>query len=178
MRGHHDDIWCGAEDQLISGGFRSPLATVRTWPIDNAQEAANQVTPSGADQLYHGLCVFARKSTSTTSPLEDVFPGTWRTSGPFEAAPLRVARRPRSVPQKAENHLLPGIGIHELVFDVPYFRVVNAAFCLPRSSLSSRATAPGIAGVQRLICTGCGAETNRRTRHDGAAAMITQVTTL
>src|ERR1700730_15214249 len=51
MRGHHD-IWCGAEDQLISGGFRSPLATVRTWPIDNAQEAANQVTPSGADQLY------------------------------------------------------------------------------------------------------------------------------
>ena len=172
-------IWCGAEDQLISGGFRSPLATVRTWPIDNAQEAANQVTPSGADQLYQsgyvslpGSRLLPHRRWRTSSPAH------WRTSGPFEAAPLRVARRPRSVPQKAENHLLPGIGIHELVFDVPYFRVVNAAFCLPRSSLSSRATAPGIAGVQRLICTGCGAETNRRTRHDGAAAMITQVTTL
>jgi len=29
----------------------------------------------------------------------------------------------------AENNLLPGIGIHELVFGVPHFRVVNAAFC-------------------------------------------------
>ena len=29
----------------------------------------------------------------------------------------------------AENDLLPGIGIHELVFGVPYFRIVNAAFC-------------------------------------------------
>jgi hypothetical protein len=29
----------------------------------------------------------------------------------------------------AENQLLPGIGIHELVFGVPYFRIVNAAFC-------------------------------------------------
>ncbi len=29
----------------------------------------------------------------------------------------------------AENNLLPGIGIHELVFAVPYFRIVNAAFC-------------------------------------------------
>jgi hypothetical protein len=29
----------------------------------------------------------------------------------------------------AENGLLPGIGIHELVFGVPYFRTVNAAFC-------------------------------------------------
>ena len=29
----------------------------------------------------------------------------------------------------AENSLLPGIGIHELVFGVPYFRIVNAAFC-------------------------------------------------
>jgi hypothetical protein len=28
-----------------------------------------------------------------------------------------------------ENNLLPGIGIHELVFGVPYYRVVNAAFC-------------------------------------------------
>ena len=28
----------------------------------------------------------------------------------------------------AENNL-PGIGIHELVFGVPYFRIVNAAFC-------------------------------------------------
>ena len=29
----------------------------------------------------------------------------------------------------AENGLLPGIGIHELVFGVPYHRIVNAAFC-------------------------------------------------
>jgi RES domain len=29
----------------------------------------------------------------------------------------------------AENNLLPGIGIHELVFGVPYYRIVNAAFC-------------------------------------------------
>ncbi|MCA1733089.1 MAG: RES family NAD+ phosphorylase [Acidobacteria bacterium] len=28
-----------------------------------------------------------------------------------------------------ENDLLPGIGIHELVFGVPDFRIVNAAFC-------------------------------------------------
>jgi hypothetical protein len=28
-----------------------------------------------------------------------------------------------------ENDLLPGIGIHELVFGVPYYRIVNAAFC-------------------------------------------------
>ena len=28
----------------------------------------------------------------------------------------------------AENRLLPGIGIHELVFGVPYYRIVNAAF--------------------------------------------------
>ena len=29
----------------------------------------------------------------------------------------------------AENNLLPGIGIHELVFGVPAFRIVNAVFC-------------------------------------------------
>jgi hypothetical protein len=29
----------------------------------------------------------------------------------------------------AENNLLPGIGIHELVFGIPYYRIVNAAFC-------------------------------------------------
>ena len=29
----------------------------------------------------------------------------------------------------AENSLSPGIGIHELVFGLPYFRVVNAAYC-------------------------------------------------
>jgi RES domain-containing protein len=29
----------------------------------------------------------------------------------------------------AENNLLPGIGIHELVFGVPFFRIVNASFC-------------------------------------------------
>lgn len=29
----------------------------------------------------------------------------------------------------AENNISPGIGIHELIFGVPYFRIVNAAFC-------------------------------------------------
>ena len=29
----------------------------------------------------------------------------------------------------AESNLLPGIGIDELVFGVPYFRIVNAAYC-------------------------------------------------
>lgn len=29
----------------------------------------------------------------------------------------------------AENDLLPGIGIKELVFDVPHYRIVNATFC-------------------------------------------------
>jgi RES domain len=29
----------------------------------------------------------------------------------------------------AENSLLPGIGIHELIFGVPYYRIVNAAYC-------------------------------------------------
>ena len=28
----------------------------------------------------------------------------------------------------AENELLPGIGVHELIFGVPYYRIVNAAF--------------------------------------------------
>lgn len=28
----------------------------------------------------------------------------------------------------AENQLLPGIGVHELVFGLPYYRIVNAAF--------------------------------------------------
>lgn len=30
---------------------------------------------------------------------------------------------------KAENNLLPGIGVDELLFGVPYYRIVNAAFC-------------------------------------------------
>ena len=34
-------------------------------------------------------------------------------------------------PLLAENSLLPGIGIDELVFGVPYYRIVNAAFCHP-----------------------------------------------
>jgi hypothetical protein len=41
----------------------------------------------------------------------------------------------------AENDLLPGIGIHELVFGVPYFRIVNAAFCHPHP-LGSRFNGP------------------------------------
>jgi RES domain-containing protein len=28
----------------------------------------------------------------------------------------------------AENNLLPGIGVHELVFGVPHYRIINAAF--------------------------------------------------
>jgi RES domain len=31
----------------------------------------------------------------------------------------------------AENNFVPGIRAHELVFGVPYFRIVNAAFCHP-----------------------------------------------
>ena len=42
---------------------------------------------------------------------------------------------------RAENNLLPGIGIHELVFDVPYYRIVNAAFCHPHP-LGSRFNGP------------------------------------
>lgn len=41
----------------------------------------------------------------------------------------------------AENNLLPGIGAHELVFGVPYFRIVNAAFCHPHP-LGSRFNGP------------------------------------
>ncbi|MGE0750228.1 MAG: RES family NAD+ phosphorylase [Variibacter sp.] len=41
----------------------------------------------------------------------------------------------------AENDLVPGIGIHELVFGVPYFRIVNAAFCHPHP-LGSRFNGP------------------------------------
>jgi hypothetical protein len=41
----------------------------------------------------------------------------------------------------AENNLLPGIGIHELVFGVPYYRIVNATFCHPHP-LGSRFNAP------------------------------------
>ena len=38
----------------------------------------------------------------------------------------------------AENNLLPEIGIHEIVFGVPYCRIVNAAFCHPiRSAAAS-----------------------------------------
>jgi RES domain-containing protein len=29
----------------------------------------------------------------------------------------------------AENELLPGVDVHELIFGVPYYRIVNAAFC-------------------------------------------------
>lgn len=42
----------------------------------------------------------------------------------------------------AENDLLPGIGIHELVFGVPYYRIVNAAFCHAHP-LGSRFNGPG-----------------------------------
>ncbi|MEP6994683.1 MAG: RES family NAD+ phosphorylase [Acidobacteriota bacterium] len=31
----------------------------------------------------------------------------------------------------AENNRVPGVAVHELVFGVPYFRIVNAAFCHP-----------------------------------------------
>jgi hypothetical protein len=41
----------------------------------------------------------------------------------------------------AEDGLLPGIGIHELVFGVPYDRIVNAAFCHAHP-LGSRFNAP------------------------------------
>lgn len=41
----------------------------------------------------------------------------------------------------AENNTLTGIGIHELVFGVPYFRIVNATFCHPHP-LGSRFNGP------------------------------------
>ncbi len=41
----------------------------------------------------------------------------------------------------AENNLPAGIGIHELVFEVPYYRIVNAAYCHPHP-LGSRFNAP------------------------------------
>jgi RES domain len=41
----------------------------------------------------------------------------------------------------AENNLLPGIGIQELVFGIPHYRIVNAAFCHPHP-LGSRFNGP------------------------------------
>jgi hypothetical protein len=41
----------------------------------------------------------------------------------------------------AENNLLPGIGIYELVFGIPHYRIVNAAFCHPHP-LGSRFNGP------------------------------------
>lgn len=41
----------------------------------------------------------------------------------------------------AENDRVLGIGIHELVFGVPYFRIVNASFCHPHP-LGSRFNGP------------------------------------
>ncbi len=41
----------------------------------------------------------------------------------------------------AENNRLPGIGVHELVFGVPCFRIVNAAYCHPHP-LGSRFNSP------------------------------------
>jgi RES domain-containing protein len=41
----------------------------------------------------------------------------------------------------AENELLPGIGVHELVFGLPYYRIVNAAFTHPHP-LGSRFNGP------------------------------------
>ncbi|MEN3977175.1 RES family NAD+ phosphorylase [Emcibacter sp. SYSU 3D8] len=42
---------------------------------------------------------------------------------------------------QAENDRLPGIGIRELVFSVPNYRIVNAAFCHPHP-LGSRFNGP------------------------------------
>ncbi len=41
----------------------------------------------------------------------------------------------------AENTLLPGIGIEELVFAIPRYRIINAAFCHPHP-LGSRFNGP------------------------------------
>lgn len=41
----------------------------------------------------------------------------------------------------AENDRLPGIGVHELLFGVPYYRIVNAAFTHPHP-LGSRFNGP------------------------------------
>ena len=42
---------------------------------------------------------------------------------------------------RAEHDLAPGIGVHELVFGVPHFRVINAAFTHPHP-LGSRFNGP------------------------------------
>jgi len=42
---------------------------------------------------------------------------------------------------RAEHDLVPGIGVHELVFGIPNFRVVNAAFTHPHP-LGSRFNSP------------------------------------
>lgn len=42
---------------------------------------------------------------------------------------------------RAEGDRLPGIGVPELVFGVPYYRIVNAAFCHPHP-LGSRFNGP------------------------------------
>ena len=42
---------------------------------------------------------------------------------------------------RAERNLLPGIGIHELVFGLPYYRIVNGAFC-HANPLGSRFNGP------------------------------------
>lgn len=42
---------------------------------------------------------------------------------------------------RAENDMLPGIGVRELLFGVPYYRVVNAAFTHPHP-LGSRFNGP------------------------------------
>ncbi len=41
----------------------------------------------------------------------------------------------------AQNDLVPGIGLHELIFEVPYYRIVNASFTHPHP-LGSRFNGP------------------------------------
>lgn len=56
----------------------------------------------------------------------------------------------------AENQLLDGIGIEELVFGVPYFRIVNAAFCHAHpngSRFSGPARGAWYAGFDRATAT-------------------------
>jgi hypothetical protein len=68
-----------------------------------------------------------------------LIPSKYSESG--ESVLVRVAANDQDLPQifqlddatndrlLAENELLPGVDIHELIFGVPYYRIVNAAFC-------------------------------------------------
>ncbi len=73
-------------------------------------------------QLDTHRLVPARHSTGSESVLSRIAAGDAHLADLFDLDHATNARL------HAENSLLPGIGAHELVFGVPYFRIVNATF--------------------------------------------------